>query len=436
MEHESSYVINMPDIGTTIDERGIGYVFYHKMKQYKNKIIQIDGVTGEEETYDSFLRRCVRTAITMQKKGVKEDDIIAICSENNMDTVVPYFASMFIGARSVSFPPYSSTQSNIYLVNQTNIAPKILFVSANVLDFAEALIKQQSCEIVVFDSLSDFTSFQEFLQPSPTEDSFRPYEAKIPKALQSCNTTADPQVRRNYVCKCSYDRILMFTNLNWVTTTAYWGVTVLSGGLRIIVPKFDADNFFKLIHTYKPTFMLMGRYLCLSIKPETKGNYDIGSLQTIGINGSALSKEQFLWMKALFPTTKVWSCYGSTEANLIAFPHTETEQEIEFFRTKVMSCGTLLVENILLSHPNVKEAVVVGKRDLIDGDQPMAVVVARGKQAVTEKELVSFVNGKVDDYMKLSGGVVFVDSVPLTSSGKVSRFMTKMLAKDVGQRNR
>jgi acyl-coenzyme A synthetase/AMP-(fatty) acid ligase len=49
------------------------------------------------------------------------------------------------------------------------------------------------------------------------------------------------------------------------------------------------------------------------------------------------------------------------------------------------------LENILIQHPAVEDAAVVGKPDERDGEVPTAFVVKR--QDVTEEELIYYVKG-------------------------------------------
>lgn len=83
------------------------------------------------------------------------------------------------------------------------------------------------------------------------------------------------------------------------------------------------------------------------------------------------------------------------------------------------------LEGILLENPEVSQAIVIGKPHDDDGDHPLAVVVRKHGSDVTEKELVKFVEDRVDDKQRLRGGVKFVDELPYTPTGKVHRHKLK-----------
>jgi long-chain acyl-CoA synthetase len=80
------------------------------------------------------------------------------------------------------------------------------------------------------------------------------------------------------------------------------------------------------------------------------------------------------------------------------------------------------VEEVLFTHPGVREAAVVGVQDDYRGESVKAFVIlkpeARGR--VTEQELVDFCRAHIAKY-KAPRSVVFVDELPKTLVGKVLR---------------
>lgn len=91
-----------------------------------------------------------------------------------------------------------------------------------------------------------------------------------------------------------------------------------------------------------------------------------------------------------------------------------------------------VIEGVLQSHPAVELAVVIGIPDEVDGDHPMGVVILKknATKLPSEEELIEYVNERVDDRQKLRGGIRFVESIPMTPSGKVKRkFLRDMMVK-------
>ncbi|XP_037525362.1 uncharacterized protein LOC119402284 [Rhipicephalus sanguineus] len=81
------------------------------------------------------------------------------------------------------------------------------------------------------------------------------------------------------------------------------------------------------------------------------------------------------------------------------------------------------IESLLTQHPLVLEAAVVGIDHLELGEAPTAFVVikpsARGR--VSEEELVRLVSDQTAFHKNLHGGVIFVDQIPKTDTGKYLR---------------
>ncbi|KAL0094897.1 hypothetical protein J3Q64DRAFT_1085704 [Phycomyces blakesleeanus] len=83
-----------------------------------------------------------------------------------------------------------------------------------------------------------------------------------------------------------------------------------------------------------------------------------------------------------------------------------------------------IIEDILITHPDVSECCVVGHySEELFTELPKAFVVLRSAQAnkPTEEELISYTNNQLPNQMHIRGGLVFLDSLPRSSLGKVQR---------------
>ena len=78
------------------------------------------------------------------------------------------------------------------------------------------------------------------------------------------------------------------------------------------------------------------------------------------------------------------------------------------------------VEDVLLEHPAVQVAACVGKPDPASGEEVVAVVQLVPGQQVTGPELVEFAKARMARY-KYPRDVLVLDTVPLTSVGKINR---------------
>jgi fatty-acyl-CoA synthase len=77
------------------------------------------------------------------------------------------------------------------------------------------------------------------------------------------------------------------------------------------------------------------------------------------------------------------------------------------------------VENVLNSHPDVAEAVVIGLPDKRWGHAVTAAVALRPGARVTDVEVISFARPKLG--FRTPKTVTFLDAIPRTAYGKVDR---------------
>ena len=81
-------------------------------------------------------------------------------------------------------------------------------------------------------------------------------------------------------------------------------------------------------------------------------------------------------------------------------------------------------EGVLLRHPAVLEAAVVGMPDEKWGESPHAFVVLRPDAVVTETELRDFARGALAHF-KVPSVIQFVRELPKTATGKIQKFVLR-----------
>jgi long-chain acyl-CoA synthetase len=82
------------------------------------------------------------------------------------------------------------------------------------------------------------------------------------------------------------------------------------------------------------------------------------------------------------------------------------------------------VERVMAAHPKVAIAALIGVPDATYGELPLAVVVARPGEAPTGEEIIACCRSALAAF-KCPRGVVFLDELPLTPSGKIARRQLK-----------
>ncbi|KAF2893947.1 hypothetical protein ILUMI_12221 [Ignelater luminosus] len=509
------------------DNKGIGEMMFEQLNANKYLPMQIDGITGEIDTYGSFLQRSICTAIKMRSKGITREDIITVCSHNHFDTNVPIIASLFIGVKTASIDPTLCLSDSKHLLKQ--IKPKMIFVSQNGIKLIEDVIQEIGIdpEIIVFGESAKYIEFSEFLAESPEEECFVPVEIKDLKETASIFFSSGttglakgvcikhlPLVSKFPIRKTTTDLpgpiSLNYSNPYWISSLFLLVETVATNGCRLILPEFEIENFWYSIDKYKVSILILSptqlATVCNNKKPE---NVDASSLKVLLTGGSTIYKEQLDKIKQLLPTTIVFVPYGQTELGVcLRFNEDELKEMFQKptscgrpqpgytcklvdpeteellgpyqkgeIRVKTEFCmngyhnidssdcwdsdgflktGDILyydedycfyvvdrikhmlkfqgyqiapakLESILLSHPAVKTALVIGLPHPVDCDHATGIIQLKNSaKDVTVESIQKYFDERIDDDRhRLRGGLKIVDSIPVTSTGKYNKRLLK-----------
>jgi acyl-CoA synthetase (AMP-forming)/AMP-acid ligase II len=87
------------------------------------------------------------------------------------------------------------------------------------------------------------------------------------------------------------------------------------------------------------------------------------------------------------------------------------------------------IENFAIAHPAVAEAAVIGVAHPKWAERPLLVVVRKPGQDVDREQMLDFLRGKIAKWW-LPDDVVFVESLPHTATGKLSKLILRQQLKD------
>lgn len=80
------------------------------------------------------------------------------------------------------------------------------------------------------------------------------------------------------------------------------------------------------------------------------------------------------------------------------------------------------LEELLTTHPAIKEAAVIGVPDAKCGELPRAYVVKKpGMESLTDVNIQDFISSKVSAHKRLGGGIEFCEAIPRNNVGKILR---------------
>ncbi|MEX0664245.1 MAG: AMP-binding protein [Acidimicrobiia bacterium] len=92
----------------------------------------------------------------------------------------------------------------------------------------------------------------------------------------------------------------------------------------------------------------------------------------------------------------------------------------EMIKYKGFQVAPAELEAVLLTHPAVADAAVIGEPDDIAGEVPVAFVVLKEATTATEDDIAEFVATRLAHFKRLAK-VTFTDKVPRSASGKILR---------------
>lgn len=191
-----------------------------------------------------------------------------------------------------------------------------------------------------------------------------------------------------------------------------YGLTENTGGLSIGFPYIKPNSVGQLV-----------------VGVQVKIVDDNGNRVGVGANGEicVYSKYQFT------------GYYGNSAASRLAFDqdgfiksgdigHFDEDGDLflvdrkkDIFKYKNRPITPSEIENIILQHDGVQMVSVVSVPDSDCNDLPAAAIVKYPNSSIAASEIYEMIKNQLNDAKQLRGGIYFIDSMPMTPSGKIMR---------------
>ncbi|KOB51984.1 4-coumarate-CoA ligase [Operophtera brumata] len=194
------------------------------------------------------------------------------------------------------------------------------------------------------------------------------------------------------------------------------------------------------IATFINCLMLAPPVVVFIAKSPLVEKYDTSSVEGIWCGAAPLSEQTMEQLRRRMPNfKKLIEGYGMTETTmgvLKCIDEIEAKRglrPIPGVKVKIVDCetreklgpnekGEVCVKG---PHSAVADCGVVGKPDEVAGELPTAFVVLKPRATVTESDILDFTATKLSPIARLRGGVIFLNEIPKSPSGKILRRLLK-----------
>ncbi|XP_052737716.1 luciferin 4-monooxygenase-like [Bicyclus anynana] len=393
-----------------------GAFVLEKILKHNDKVALINGETGVQITFREMVQKIVNIASALTDLGVEIGDVVAIASENRLEYFVSSIAVYCCGGISTFF---NNAYTKNELTHAINISkPKFIFVSGEV-------FKKHRETLRNIDFIKKFILYDEMVTSNDCihyrELAERYVDVNTYKSVDYKGTTGSAKGAKithlNLIVACQQPQCPHIKHL----LQAY-GITEATGAVTREMETAPKEGS---VGPVVPGIIIK------VVDPETNKILGVGEPGEVRISGPAVfdgyigkDKKDDFDEEGFYKTGDI--AYYDKDGYFYIVDRIK-----EIIKYKAWQVPPSELEGLLLQHPSIKEAGVTGTPDLLAGELPTAFVVKQQDAKVTEQEIIDYISDKVAPWKKLRGGVIFVDEVPKTPSGKILRRKLKALLQSV-----
>ncbi|XP_013135095.1 PREDICTED: 4-coumarate--CoA ligase 1-like [Papilio polytes] len=333
------------------------YVLDNILK-FKDKVALINGASDEITTFGELAQKAVNLTSYLKEQGVKQNDVVAVCSENRTEYMVTVIAVFSSGATLACI---NNAYSDDEMAHSLDIAkPKYIILSPEAQEKYSKIVKSvKSIEkIIVFENKSkdaDTINFDDIIKKNVDVNTYKHVDLKGGTALilYSSGTTGLAKgakiTHTNLITSAQQplpstrDLITIFVS-PWSSTMGLICSLheIVVGRTIAYLPRFNERQYLYAIQKYKIAILtIVPPVVVILCKSTIAKEYDISSVEIIYSGGAPLNMSVITELKSKYPHIKhVLQGYGMTEATGALTAESEDEY-------KEGSVGKIVTGNIM-----------------------------------------------------------------------------------------
>ncbi|KYQ50532.1 Luciferin 4-monooxygenase [Trachymyrmex zeteki] len=330
----------------------MGQLLLMQLTTHGTRVAHINPHTGKEQTFQHILDTSRRLAVYLQREGLKANDTIAVCSENNLEFCIPVCAAFYLGAIACPLNPLYSERELKHALFISK--PKYIFISMISFNGMRKVFRELhwSPKILMLTDGSNNVSWASMykvisnvsnndanaLQAAPVN-----LDDHVTAILCSSGTTGLPKgvmlTDKNITTVIS---IFMNTNTipeNAVSLSllpffhAYSFVLMvlglLKGNCSVVFSRFEEKLFLQYIEKYRIEYLpVVPSLMVFLAKHPLVDKYDLSCVKTIWSGAAPLSKEIQQAVAKRLNITSVKQGYGLTETTLAVLRSPDEKEKL------------------------------------------------------------------------------------------------------------
>lgn len=336
----------------------LGQLILNQLRIHSTWVAQVDAHTGKTQTFRDILDISQKLAIALGKEGLKKDDRIAICSENNLEYGVVVCAAFYLGVTVCPLNPFYTERELKHALSISK--PKYIFASVigartvkNVAPQLNWLLKL----IMLTESKADkLLSIHSLISDITIANDFKACSVDVNDhvAVISCSsgTTGLPKgvmlTDKNFLTViqnvAAVSPHITSANVACLALLPFFHVYSFSmllvrlvfGNKNVILSRFDENMFLRSIEKYKiENITVVPPLMIFLAKHPIVSKYNLSSIKELWCGAAPLSEDIAKMVAKRLNIPAVKQGYGLTETTLAVL-------KSPINNTKYGSVGTLV----------------------------------------------------------------------------------------------